>query len=109
MWGQRICNLGPLYLRAQRPCRGETLPRTCSESPNGLEMQPRTILSSASQNPEGKNGTPSKAAPKALPEERTSTVGLARGYSVRAVQGKAVTSALNAPTNVLATLMGKNP
>ena len=72
-------------------------------------MQPRTILSSASQNLEGKNGTPSKAALKALPKERTNTVGLARGYSVGAVQEKAVTSALNAPTNVLATLMGKDP
>ena len=30
-------------------------------------------------------------------------------YSVGAVQGKAVTSALNASTNVLATLMGKGP
>ena len=83
--------------------------RTCSESPNGLEMQPRTILSSTSQNPKGKNDTPSKATPKALPKERTSTVGLAQGYSVGAVQGKTVTSALNAPTNVLATLMGKDP
>ena len=83
--------------------------RTCSESPNGLEMQPRTILSSTSQNPKGKNDTPSKAAPKALPEERTNTVVLARRYSVGAVQGKTVTSALNAPTNVLATLMGKDP
>ena len=30
-------------------------------------------------------------------------------YSVRAVQGKDVTFALNAPTNVLAPLMGKGP
>ena len=30
-------------------------------------------------------------------------------YSVGAVQGKDVTSALNAPTNVLAALMGKGP
>ena len=67
------------------------------------------ILSSATQSLEGKNGTPSKVAPKALPEERTSTVGLAREYSVRAVQGKVVTSALNVPTNVLTTLMEKNP
>ena len=84
------------------------MPKTCSKNPNGLEMQPRTILSSASQNLEGKNGTPSKAAPKVLPEERMSTVGLAWGYNVGAVQGKTVTSALNAPTNVLATLMGKD-
>ena len=67
------------------------------------------ILSSASQNLEGKNDTPSKAAPKALLEEKTSTVGLAQGYSVGVVQGKVVTSALNAPTNVLAILMGKDP
>ena len=72
-------------------------------------MRPRTILSSASQNLEGKNDPPSKVAPKALPEEKTSTIELARGYSVGAVQGKAVTSALNAPTNVLAALMGKGP
>ena len=32
------------------------------------------ILSSASQNLEGKNGTPSKAAPRVLLEERASTV-----------------------------------
>ena len=83
--------------------------RTCSESPNDLEMQPRTILSSASQGLEGKNDTPSKAAPKALPEEKASRIGLARGYSEGAVQGKDVTSALNAPTNVLVTLMGKDP
>ena len=83
------------------------MPKTCSKNPNGLEMQPRTILSSASQNLEGKNGTPSKAAPKVLPEERASTVGRTWGYSVGAVQGEAVTSALNAPTNILAALMGK--
>ena len=63
----------------------------------------------ASQNLEGKNDTPSKAAPKALPEEKTSAIELARGYREGAVQGKDVTSALNAPTNVLVTLMGKDP
>ena len=61
----------------------------------------------ASLNLEGKNGTPSKDAPRALPEERVSTVGRAWGYGVGAVQGKVVTSALNAPTNVLVTLMRK--
>ena len=66
-------------------------------------------MSSASQNLEGKKGTPSKATPKAHPEERKSTVGLTRGYNVEAVQGKVVISALNAPTNVLVTLMGKDP
>ena len=63
----------------------------------------------ASQNLEGKNGTPSKVAPRALPEERASTVGRARRYNVGAVQGEAVTSTLNAPTNVLAALMDKGP
>ena len=95
MRGQRICDPSPLYIKAQGPRRGETLSRT--------------ILSSASQNLERKNGTPSKAAPRALPEERASTVGRARGYSVGAVQRKAITSALNALTNVLAALMGKGP
>ena len=77
LWVQRICDPGPLYIRVQGLRRGETLLRTCSENPNGLEMQSRTIISSASQNLEGKNNMPSKAAPKALPEEKTSTVGLA--------------------------------
>ena len=36
-------------------------------------------------------------------------MGLARGYSVGVVQGKDVTFALNAPINILATLMGKDP
>ena len=58
---------------------------------------------------EGKNDMPSKAAPRALPEERASTVGRTRGYSVGTVQGKSVTSALNVLTNVLAALMGKRP
>ena len=66
-------------------------------------------LSSASQGLEGKNDTSSKATPRALPKEKASRIGLARGYSVGAVQGKDVTSALNVPTNVLATLMGKDP
>ena len=79
LWGQRICDPGPLYIRAQDPHRGETLPTTWSDSPNGLEIQPRTILSSVSQNLEGKNDTPSKAAPKAFPEEKTSTIELAWG------------------------------
>ena len=52
---------------------------------------------------------PSKAAPKLLLEEKMSTIELARGYSVGAVQGKVVTFTLNTPTNVLATLMGKDP
>ena len=84
LWVQRICDPDPLYIRAQGLHRGETLLRTCSENPNGLEIQSRTIISSASQNLEGKNDTPSKAALKALPEEKTSTIELAREYGVRA-------------------------
>ena len=72
-------------------------------------MQPRMTLSSASRGIKGNNDTSSKAASKALPEEKTSGMGLARGCSVGMDQGKDVTSALNVPTNVLATLMGKDP
>ena len=39
MWGQRICDPDPLYIRAQGLSRGKTLPRTCNESPNGLEIK----------------------------------------------------------------------
>ena len=85
------------------------MPRTSSESLNGLEVQLRMTLSSTSQGLKGKDDTSSKAASKALPEEKASRMGLARGYSVGVVQGKDVTSALNAPTNVPATLMGKDP
>ena len=56
----------------------------------------------------GKNDMSSKAASKALPEEKASRMGLARGYNVGVVQGEDVTSALNAPTNILTTLMGKD-
>ena len=72
-------------------------------------MQLRATLSSASQGLEGKNDTSSKAAPKALLEEKASRIGLAWEYSVGAVQRKDVTSALNAPINILATLMKKDP
>ena len=85
------------------------MPRTSSENPNGLEVQPRITLSSASRGLKGKNDMSSKAAPKALLEEKASRMGLIQGYSVGAVQGKDITSALNAPTNVLVTLMGKDP
>ena len=85
------------------------MPRTSSEGLNGLEMQSRMTLSSASYGTKGENDTSSKAAPETLPKEKASRVGLARGYSVGVVQGKDVTSALNAPTNVLTILMGKDP
>ena len=66
-------------------------------------------LSSASQGLKGKNDMLSKVASKVLPKEKASRMGLAWGYSVGVAQGKDVISALNAPTNVLATLMGKDP
>ena len=66
-------------------------------------------LSLASRGLKGKNDTSSKAASKALPEGKVSRMGLARGYNVGVVQRKDVTSTLNAPTNVLAILMGKDP
>ena len=65
-------------------------------------------MSSASQGLKGKNDTSSKAASKALPKEKASRMGHAWGYSVGLVQGEDVTFALNVPTNVLATLMGKD-
>ena len=85
------------------------MPRTSGERPNGLEMQPRTILSSASQDFKGKGGMSSKAASKAPPEDKVSRMEPTWGYGVGVVQGKDVTFALNAPTNVLAILMGKDP
>ena len=65
-------------------------------------------LSSASQDFKGKSDMLSKAASKAPPEEEASRMGLTWGYGVGVDQGKDVTSALNAPTNVLAILMGKD-
>ena len=109
MWGQRICSPGPLSIRAQGPRRGEWLPTTSNERPNSLGVQPRMTLSSASRGLKGNNDTSSKTASKALPEEKASGMGLAWGCGVGIVQGKNVTSALNAPTNVLVTLMGKDP
>ena len=85
------------------------MPRTDGEGPNGLEMQPRMTLSSASYGPKGKNNTSSRAASETLPKEKMSRVGPARGYSVRMAQGKDVIFALNAPTNFLTILMGKDP
>ena len=56
MWGQRTCDPGPLYVKVQGPSRGGTLLRTYSESTNGLEIQPRMILSSASQSTPERKG-----------------------------------------------------
>ena len=66
-------------------------------------------LSSASYGPKGKNDASSKAASETLPKEKASRVGLAREYSMGVAQGKDDTSTLNAPTNVLTILMGKDP
>ena len=82
--------------------------RTSSERPNSLERQPRMTLSSVSQGLKGKNDMSSKKTSKALPEEKASRMGLTWGNGVGVVQGKDVTSTLNAPTNVLAILMGKD-
>ena len=65
-------------------------------------------LSSASQNFKRKSDMSSKATSKAPPEEEASRVGLTWGYVVGVVQGKHITSVLNAPTNVLAILMRKD-
>ena len=71
-------------------------------------MQPRITLSSASQEFKGKSDMLSKAVSKMPPEEEASRMGLTWGYGVGVVQGKYVTSALNAPTNILAILMRKD-
>ena len=71
-------------------------------------MQSRMILSSASQDFKGKSDISSKAAPRTPPEEEASRMGPIWGYRVGVIQGKYVTSALNAPTNVLAILMRKD-
>ena len=57
MWGQRICDVGPLYIKAQGLRRGEQLPRTHSESlKKGLRIRLRTILCSASnRTPKGED------------------------------------------------------
>ena len=81
---------------------------TSSERLNSLKVQPRMALSSASQGLKGRNDMSLKAASKTLLEEKASRMGLVQGYSLGVVQGEDVTSALNAPTNVLATLMGKD-
>ena len=65
-------------------------------------------LSSASQDFEGKSDMSSKAASKRPPEEEASRMGPTWGYEVEVVQGKYVTSTLNAPTDVLTILMGKD-
>ena len=89
LWGQRICDPGPLYIRTQDPHRGETLLRTCNESPGILKLR-------------RKERHAIKDSPQSAPRRKDE-------YSIGAVQGKVVTFTLNAPTNVLAALMGKRP
>ena len=84
------------------------MPRAGNERLNNLEMQPKMALSLASQDLKGKNDKSSKAASKAPSKEKASRMRLAWGYGVGVVQRKDVTSALNAPTNVLTILMGKD-
>ena len=64
------------FILSQRPTpKRKKWPRTNKESPNSLETLLRTILFFASQIPEGKKGTPSKAASQSTPRKRTSIVG----------------------------------
>ena len=59
------------FVLGPRPAlRREKCPRTYKESPNGLETLPSTILSSALQTSEGKDGTPSKAASQSAPRRK---------------------------------------
>ena len=50
-----------------------------------------------------------KGNPQSAPKRKNEYNITRTGCSVGAVQGKAITFALNAPTNVLAALMGKGP
>ena len=85
------------FIMSPRPTpRRKKWPRTDKESPNSLEILPRTILLSASQTPGGKNSTPAKAASQSTLKRRTNTVGYPWAYGVGTIQGKTVTSALNA-------------
>ena len=62
-------------------------------------------LSSASQVFRGENNIMWKVAPKTHPEEEASRMGPSWGYRVGVVQGKYVTSTLNAPASIPAILM----
>ena len=84
------------------------MPRMSRERPNSLETQSRMTLSSESQDFKGTSDISSKAASKMPSEEETSRMGPTWEYRVGVVQGKYVTSTLNAPTNVLAILMRKD-
>ena len=65
-----MATLAHFVLGLRPALRREKCPRTYDENPNGLEMLPRTILSSAFQNPKGKNGTPSEVASQGVPQRK---------------------------------------
>ena len=74
------------FIPSPRPTpRRKKWPRTNKENPNSLETLLWTILFPAFQIPEGKNGTPSKAASQSAPKKRTSTIGHPWGYGVGAI------------------------
>ena len=60
-------------------------------------------------NPRRKERHAIKGSPQIAPRRKGKSSRTRARYNVGAVQGKAVTFALNAPTNVLAALMGKGP
>ena len=97
MGAKNLTTLAHFILSPRPTPRMKEWPRMNKESPNSLETLPRTILFSAFQIQERKNGTPSKAASQSAPRKRTSTVGHPWGYSVGAIQWETVTSTLNAP------------
>ena len=70
--------------------------------------QPRMTLSSALQDFKGESNISLKAAPKKPPEGDASRMRPTWGYGVKLVQGKYVSSALNAPASVLTMLMRKD-
>ena len=65
-------------------------------------------LSSAFQDFNGKSKVTIKAIPKQPPKWDVSGVGPMWRYGAKLVQGKHVSSALNAPASVLITLMRKD-
>ena len=65
-------------------------------------------LSSAFQDFKGKSNISLKAALKKPPKEEASRMRPRWGYGGELVQGKYVSSALNAPVNVLTILMRKD-
>ena len=73
-----------------------------------LGAQPRMTLYSTFHDFKGKSNLSLKAAPKKLLEEEASRMGPTWGYGAELVLGKYVSSALNAPANVLTILMRKD-